>query len=148
MVGYTAEANPDTTSKAIGKELPISPKHSREICRMLRGMKVQEALETLQEVIEMRRPVPMKRYKKCVSHKKGVGPARYPRKAAKAIKRVIESAISNAEYKGLDVDSMHIKVIAAHLGRTYKGWMPRAHGRATPWNQQTVNVEVILEERE
>lgn len=148
MVGYTAEANPDTTSKAIGKELPISPKHSREICRMLRGMKVQEALETLQEVIEMKRPVPMKRYKKCVSHKKGVGPARYPQKAAKAIKRVIESAISNAEYKGLDVDSMHIKVIAAHLGRTYEGWMPRAHGRATPWNQQTVNIEVILEERE
>lgn len=148
MVGYTIEADPDTTSKAIGKELPISPKHSREICRMLRGMEVQRAVETLNKVIDMTLPVPMGRYKKCVSHKKGVGPARYPQKAAKAILGVIEGAMSNAEYKGLAADSMRIKAISAHLGRTTAGWMPRAHGRATPWNQQTVNIEVILEERE
>jgi len=148
MVGYTVETDPDTTSKAIGKELPISPKHSREICRMLRGMEVQRAVETLNKVIDMTLPVPMGRYKKRVSHKKGVGPARYPQKAAKAILRVIEGAMSNAEYKGLAADSMRIKAISAHLGRTTEGWMPRAHGRATPWNQQTVNIEVILEERE
>ena len=148
MVGYTQRANPDITSRAIGKELPISPKHSREICSMIRGMEVRSALEMLGEVIELKRPVPFKRYKKYVSPKKGSGPARFPRKAAKAIMGVIESAVSNAEYKGLDGDSMCIKVIAAHLGRTHEGWQPRAYGRATPFNQQTVNIEVILEEME
>ena len=146
MVGYTQKTNPDTTSRAIGKELPISPKHSREICSMVRGMEVNDALEVLGEVIELKRPVPFKRYKKYISPKKGTGPARYPKKAARAIRGVIESAVSNAEYKGLDGDSMRIKVIAAHLGRTQQGWLPRAYGRATPFNQQTVNIEVILEE--
>jgi large subunit ribosomal protein L22 len=148
MVGYTQETNPDTTSRAIGKELPISPKHSREICSMVRGKDVSIALDMLEEVIEFKRAVPFKRYKKYVSPKRGSGPARYPKKAAKAIKGVIESAVSNAEYKGLDGDTMRIKVIAAHLGRTQEGWLPRAYGRATPFNQQTVNIEVILEEVE
>ncbi|NYT11775.1 MAG: 50S ribosomal protein L22 [Methanomassiliicoccales archaeon] len=148
MVGYTMETDPDSTSRAIGKELPISPKHSREICSMVRGMEVSVAVDVLNEIIELKRAVPFKRYKKCVSHKKGTGPGRYPQKAAKAILGVIESAMSNAEYKGLGVDSMRIKVIAAHLGRTQQGWMPRAYGRATPFDHQTVNVEVILEEME
>jgi len=146
MVGYTAQTDPDTTSRAIGKEIPISPKHSREICRMIRGMPVSRAREVLEEVMKMRRAVPMRRFKKRVSHKKGVGPGRYPRKAAEAILKVIDSAAHNAEYKGLDADNMRIKVAAAHLGRTVEGYMPRAHGRATPWNQQTTNIEVILEE--
>ena len=41
-----------------------------------------------------------------VAHKKGVGPGRFPKKAAKAILRVIESAKHNAEYKGLDAENM------------------------------------------
>ena len=45
MAGYTAQCDPDVTSKAIGKEMPISPKHSKEICSMLRGMDVNDALE-------------------------------------------------------------------------------------------------------
>jgi large subunit ribosomal protein L22 len=148
MVGYTMKTDPDSTSRAIGKELPISPKHSREICSMVRGMEVSVAVDALNEIVELKRAVPFKRYNKCVSHKKGTGPGRYPQKAAKAILGVIESAMSNAEYKGLGADSMRIKVIAAHHGRTQQGWIPRAYGRATPFNHQTVNVEVILEEME
>ncbi|QLH75351.1 MAG: 50S ribosomal protein L22 [Methanomassiliicoccales archaeon] len=146
MVGYTQEADPDTTSRAIGKEIPISPKFSREICQMVKGKKVSVALQMLEEVAELKRPVPIRRYNMGVAHKRGVGPGRFPVKAAKAITKVIESAKQNAEYKGLDTENMRIKVIAAHLGRTIPGYMPRAHGRSTPWNQQTVNIEVILEE--
>ncbi|MFP4170562.1 MAG: 50S ribosomal protein L22 [Methanomassiliicoccales archaeon] len=148
MAGYTMETDPDTTSKALGKEIPVSPKHSREICSMIRGMEVSKAVDTLNEISEGKRPVPMRRYKKRVSHKKGVGPGRYPQKAAKAILKVVESAMHNAEYKGLDADTMTVKVVASHLGRTVKGYQPRAYGRATPWNQQMVNIEVILEEME
>jgi large subunit ribosomal protein L22 len=148
MVGYTMETDSDSTSRAIGKELPISPKHSREICRMVRGMEVNEAVRVLSDIVELKKAVPFRKYNKCVSHKKGTGPGRFPKKAASAILRVIESARSNAEYKGLDADSMRIKIIAAHLGRTQEGWIPRAYGRATPFNHQTVNIEVILEEME
>ena len=148
MAGYTQYANPDVTSKAIGKELPISPKDSREICRMLRGKKVNVAIQMLEEVIDLKRPVPFGRYNSGVAHKPGVGPGRYPKKSAKAILAVLESATHNAEYKGLDADNMKVKVIAASLGRTIPGYMPRAHGRSTQWNHQSVNIEVILEEVE
>ncbi len=146
--GYTAYADPDVTAKAIGKELPISPRSSREVCGMIRGKKVNDAVRMLEEVVALKRPVPLKRFKKRVSHKPGVGPGRYPKKAAGAILEVIQSAMANAEYKGLDSDEMVIATITASRGRVQRGFMPRAQGRATPWNQELVNIEVILEEVE
>ena len=146
--GYTAVADADTTAKALGREMPISPKFAREVAGMVRGMKVETAQKALEEVIEKKRPVPLKRYNKRVSHKAGVGPGRYPVKAAKAILSVIDSAVSNAEYKGLDVSGMAIATISVSRGRVIPGHMPRAHGRATEWNQDTVNVEVIIQEVE
>jgi len=148
MAGYTVQTDPDVTAKAIGKELPISPRHSREICKMIRGMDVEEAKGVLGEVIELKKAVPMRRFKKRVSHKAGVGPGRYPQKAAKAILKVVENAAANAEYKGLEPDSMVLATVSSSLGRTIPGHRPRAYGRATQWNQQTVNVEIVLEEVE
>ena len=148
MKGYTATADPDTSAKAIGKEMPISPKFTREICGMVRGMKVNKAIDTLEGVIALEVPVPLKRYNKRVSHKQGVGPGRYPKKAAAAVLGVIKSAVANAEYKGLNTDDMVIRTITASRGRVTPGHMARAHGRATEWNQDTVNLEVIIEEVE
>ena len=148
FMGYTQEADPETTSKAIGKEIRVSPKHCREVCKMLKGMKVDQAREYLQSVAELKTPVPYSRYKMFLSPKARAGPARYPKKAAKAILDVIESARSNAEYKGLDADNMRIRSASAHRGRIQTAYMPRAHGRSTPWNEQTTNVEIILEEVE
>ena len=148
MKGYTATADPDTSAKAIGKEMPISPKFTREICGMIRGMKVNNAIKTLEGVIALETPVPLKRYNKRVSHKQGVGPGRYPKKAAAAVLGVIKSAVANAEYKGLNTDDMVIRTISASRGRVTPGHMARAHGRATEWNQDTVNLEVIIEEVE
>ena len=148
MKGYTATADPDTSAKAIGKEMPISPKFTREICGLIRGMKVNKAISTLEGVIALETPVPLKRYNKRVSHKQGVGPGRYPKKAAAAVLGVIKSAVANAEYKGLNTDDMVIRTISASRGRVTPGHMARAHGRATEWNQDTVNLEVIIEEVE
>ena len=147
-MGYTQEADPEKTSKAIGKEVRVSPKHCREVCKMLKGMTVDQAKDYLQSVADLRTPVPYSRYKMFLSPKPKVGPARYPKKAAKAILDVIESARSNAEYKGLDADSMKIKVACVHRGRIQTAYMPRAYGRSTPWNEQTTNIEIILEEVE
>ena len=146
--GYTTTADPDTTAKALGREMPVSPKFAREVAGMIRGIKVDTARQALEDVIDKKRAVPLKRYNKRVSHKPGVGPGRYPVKAAKAILGVLDSAASNAEYKGLDVSNMAIATISVARGRTIPGHMPRAHGRATQWNQETVNLEIIIEEVE
>jgi large subunit ribosomal protein L22 len=146
--GYTATSDPDISAKAVGKDMPVSPKFAREVVGMIRGRKVEEAAVMLEEVIAKKRAVPLKRYNMRVSHKAGIGPGRYPVKAAKAILSILESASSNAEYKGLDVSSMSIATISIARGVTIPGHMPRAHGRATQWNQETVNIEVIIEEVE
>jgi len=146
--GYTTTADPDTTARARSKDQHISPKFAREVAGMVRGMKVETAVERLEEVIAMERAVPLKRFNKRVSHKKGTGPGRYPVKASKAILATIQSAVSNAEYKGLDASNMAITTITVARGVTVPGHMPRAQGRATQWNQETANIEVILEEVE
>lgn len=147
-MGYTIETDPEKTSKAIGKEIGVSPKKCREVCKMLVGMKVEDAKTYLKGVADLKTPVPYTRFKMQLSPKPKVGPGRYPRNAALAILRVIESAQSNAEYKGLEADGMRVKVAAAHRGRIQKGYMPRAQGRSTPWNDQTTNIEIVLEEVE
>ena len=146
--GYTTVADPDVTAKALGKEMPVSPKFAREVAGMIRGMKVDTARKALEDVIDKKRAVPLKRYNKRVSHKPGVGPGRYPVKAATAILGVLDSAVSNADYKGLDKDNLVISTISVSRGRTIPGHMPRANGRSTQWNQDTVNLEIILMEAE
>ena len=139
----------DITARAMAYELHISPKHAYEICRALRGMKVGDAERYLETVLEGRVPVPFRRHKKKVAHRRGLNgwyAGRYPVKASEAILRLIKEARANAEYKGLDPDMMRIWHIATKKGRVIAGVMPRAFGRATPKNTETVTVEVILKE--
>lgn len=146
-LGYTVDYKIETMARAYGREMPIAWKKSVELARALRGKSVEHAREYLEKVISLKQPVPMKRYKRWVAHKAGVGPARYPVKAAKAFLRVLESAVANAEFTGKeDPDAMCIAVINAHKGAITKGYRPRAHGRSGPWNQDTVNLEIVLEE--
>ncbi len=147
--GYSVAFDPEKTARARGVELPISRKKSMELCRKLRGMELQEAKDYLEDVIAKKKAVPIRRYTHGAGHKKGgIGPGKYPVKVAKYVLKVIENAESNAEYNGLDTDVLYIKSIAAHPGRVYKGYMPRAHGRFTPWDEKTTNIEVILESME
>lgn len=150
MVGYSTKADPENSARAIGRELRISPKHSFEICNAIRGMKLEDAKKYVEDVIKLKQPVPFKRYKKYVSHRrgKGFGPGRYPKRAAKEILRLLESVEHNAEYGGIDTENARITHISAYRGRVYPGRKPRAHGRATEWNTDTVNIEIIVEEIE
>jgi len=148
MVGYSMKLEGEKYARALGRDLPISRKHAIMVCRAIRGMKLDDAMKYLEDVIAKRRPVPFVRFTTSVGHKRGMGPGRYPVKAAKYILKVLENAEANAEYKGLDTDSMVIRHIAAHKGRTVKKYMPRAYGRATPWFKEHVHIEVILEEVE
>jgi len=146
-LGYTVEFKIETMSRAYGRELPIAWKKSVELARAIRGKTVEQAREYLERVIALKQPVPMKRYKRWVAHKRGVGPARYPVKAAKAFLKVLESAVANAEFTGKEnPDEMVIRVVNAHRGSITKGYRPRAYGRSSPWNQDTVNLEIVLEE--
>lgn len=144
-MGYTVEFDPKTMSRALGKELPISPKKSEEVCRAIRGMHVDDARQFLEGVVELKTAVPFRRHKKYIGHKKGVGPAAYPVKVAKEILRLLDGAQSNAEAGGLDSEEMKIHTISASRGQPDKFYRPRAQGRSSPWFHEKTNVEVVLE---
>ncbi len=146
-IGYSIKEKPEGTAKAIGRELDISPKASVEVCREIRGMMVEDAVTYLEQVISFKKPVSYRRYNKQIGHRKGkkFGAGRYPKKTAKAILDVVRHAQHNAEYKGLDSDNMKIVHISSSRGMTVEGFMPRAHGRSSPFNHETTNVEVVLE---
>ena len=130
-------------AKAYGRELGISWKKSVELARELRGKTVEDALEYLDNVIALKQPVPMRRYKRWVAHKAGYGPARYPVKCARVFRKVLQGAAANATGEG---EAMRIRVLNAHKGSITKASRPRAMGRSSPWNQDTVNLEIVLEE--
>ena len=146
-IDYSVKMDLENTARAIGRELDISPKASVEVCREIRNMKVEDAIALLERVKTLTTPIRYKRYNKQVGHRKGkkFGAGRYPQKTASAIQDVIEHAQHNAEYKGLDSENMRIVHISSNRGRTTEGFMPRAHGRSSPFNHETVNIEVILE---
>lgn len=147
MRGYTYTGEPGVSvARARGEELPISPKKTYELLNAIRGLPVEEARQYLEGVVALTQPVPFRRYNQETAHKKRTGPGRFPQKVARNVLRLLENAESNAEYEGLDADSLYIKVAASSRGQIRKASMPRAHGRATPWNEQTVNVELVLAE--
>jgi large subunit ribosomal protein L22 len=70
------------------------------------------------------------------------------KKPAKLIKKLIESAVANAEQKqSIDVDNLYVKTITVDGGPSLKRWLPRAQGRATPILKKSSHINVILDER-
>lgn len=146
---YCISPDDRRSSKAMGTEFHISPKHALEICNFIKGMRVEAAEAYLEDVIALKRPIPFKRHNKKIPHRRGLtgwDAGRYPQKAARAVLGVLINAASNAEYKGLDPAEMRISHAVTKKGRTIRGWTPRAMGRATPKNTETVSVEMVLTE--
>ncbi len=82
----------------------ISAQKARLVADQVRGKSVEEALDLLS-----------------FSNKKG----------AAVIKKLLESAIANAEHnEGADVDELKVATIFVDEGATLKRLMPRAKGRA------------------
>jgi large subunit ribosomal protein L22 len=148
MRGYTFNAPRGlTVARARGLELRISPKKTYEVLNAIRGRGLGDARRILEDAIALRKAIPFRRYNQETAHHTGVGPGRYPKKVAKSLMQILDNAESNAEYEGLDTDRLYIHVASCARGRIVKANMPRAHGRATAWNEQTTNVEIVLAER-
>src|SRR6056300_1595237 len=82
----------------------ISPQKARLVADQIRGKSVDQALEIL-----------------TFSNKK----------AADLIKKVLESAIANAEHnEGADIDDLKVTTVFVDEGMTMKRIRPRAKGRA------------------
>lgn len=94
----------------------LSAQKARLVADQIRGKGVEEALEVL---------------------------TFSTKKAAALIKKVLESAIANAEHNdGLDVDDLRVSTIFVDEGVTMKRIRPRAKGRADRIMKRTCHITV------
>nr|WP_086938966.1 50S ribosomal protein L22 [Thaumasiovibrio occultus] len=99
----------------------ISPQKARLVADQVRGKTVAQALEIL-----------------TFSNKK----------AADLVKKVLESAIANAEHnKGADIDDLSVAKIFVDEGPTMKRIMPRAKGRADRILKRSSHITVVVADR-
>ncbi len=70
------------------------------------------------------------------------------KKTAGMVKKLIESAVANAEYKKvMDIDNLYVKAIWVDQGPVLKRFRPRAQGRAFGVRKKTSHINVVLEEK-
>lgn len=144
---YGVKITSDQIAKAYGNELRMSWKKAVEVASFIKYMTIRQAESWLEDVVRLKRPVPIRRFTKKQAHHAtpwgGWPVAKWPVKVAKAYLELLANLENNARFKGLDVERVVIVHAAAHKGITIRGYMPRAFGRSTPWNEQTVNIELI-----
>ena len=105
-------------AKAIGKRVRISPQKVRRIADLVRGKPVADALDLL---------------------------SFEPQQPAAVVKKVLESAIANAENnEGADVDDLKVTEIFVNQGMTMKRIKPRAKGRADRILKRSCHISVTV----
>ena len=71
-----------------------------------------------------------------------------PKKAAHLIKKVLNSAIANAEHnEGADVDDLKVSTVFVNEGRSLKRIMPRAKGRADRIVKRSCHITVKVADK-
>ena len=71
-----------------------------------------------------------------------------PRYASSVIKKLLESAIANAENNnGMNRDNLYIATCYADKGPTMQRVRPRAQGRAYRIEKRMSNITIVLDER-
>lgn len=105
-------------TSALYKFARLSPQKARLVANQIRGLPVERAVELL-----------------AFSNKR----------AASVIKKVLESAIANAEHnEGADIDELKVSVISVDEGPTYKRWRPRARGRMNRITKRSSHIKVTV----
>ncbi len=96
----------------------LSPRKTRLVVDLVRGKVIQEALNTLRFL---------------------------PQPSAKLVSKLLQSAVANAEQKGVsDVDALYVKTIYVDGGAALKRFVPRAMGRASKIRKPTSHIAVTL----
>lgn len=97
---------------------PLSAQKGRLVADQIRGLSVEKAIQTL---------------------------AFSPKKAAHVVKKILESAIANAEHnEGADIDELKVSKIFVDEGPTHKRMRARAKGRGTRILKRRAHITVTV----
>jgi len=150
---YETPDNTTKVCKAKGSDLRVHFKNTRETAAAIKGQSLKQAKRYLQNVLEKKDIIPFRRYKYgCSRHAQakryGTSQGRWPKKSSEFLLGLLKNAESNAELKGLDIESLvvsHVKVDQAQRGRRRTD---RAHGRINPFMSSPCHIELVLTEKQ
>jgi large subunit ribosomal protein L22 len=101
-------------TRAVLRGVRLSAQKARLVADQIRGLPVDKALNVL---------------------------AFSPKRSAAVIKKVLESAIANAEHnEGADIDELKVSIIHVERGTFLRRFMPRAKGRANRIMKPTCHI--------
>ncbi|MBI2044127.1 hypothetical protein HYT24_02065 [Candidatus Pacearchaeota archaeon] len=103
----------EATVKGIG--VPMSTKTSVEICRFIKGKRIDKAITELQEVTVKKRAIPMRGQ---IPHKKGMMGGRYPKNASNEFIRLLKSLSANANVNEIE-NPIIVKASASNTARPF-----------------------------
>lgn len=104
--------------KAALKNYRQSPRKMRGVANLIRGKEASQALTLLKFV---------------------------PKSASLPIKKLLESAISNAKDRGENAEKLYIKEIRVDKAVTLKRHMPVSRGMSHPINKRSSHIQITLE---
>ena len=103
-------------TQAILRGVRLSAQKGRLVADMIRGKPVEQALNIL---------------------------TFSPKKASRIVKKVLESAIANAEHNdGADIDELKVKTVHVEKGTSLRRFDARAKGRGVRIEKQTCHIFV------
>jgi len=107
-------------AKAKLGKVRVSPRKARLVVDLVRGKKVERALDILETC---------------------------DKKTAPLLKKLLLSAVANASNEqSVDVDELFVKSAWVDEAKTIKGIMPRARGSASPIRKRSSSITVLLDE--
>jgi large subunit ribosomal protein L22 len=122
-MGKTARARvlPDHKAKAVGTMIRTSPRKLNLVAETIRGKKAGAALNEL---------------------------TFSPKRVAKVVKKVLQSAIANAENNhDLDVDDLFVSEASVGKNLVMKRFMARARGRGAGIQKPFAQITIVVEEK-
>ncbi len=112
----------ESQALAQARYVRMTPMKVRRVVDVIRGMKADQALATLQFA---------------------------PQAASEPVGKVLASAVANAENnRRLDPDTLWVSAAYVDEGPTLKRFRPRAQGRAYRINKRTSHITVVVESRD
>ena len=103
---------------AVLKNARVSAQKARLVADLIRGKSVEQALNIL---------------------------TFSPKKSAELLKKVLESAIANAEHnEGADIDTLKVATVYVDKGPSLKRFTARAKGRGNRIEKQTCHITLVV----
>jgi len=111
----------DNQAKAVGRMMRTSPRKLNLVAQSIRGKKAEQALNEL---------------------------TFSPKRIAKQVKKVLQSAVANAENNhDLDVDDLVVSEASVGKNLVMKRFHPRARGRGAKIEKFFSQITIVVEER-